>query len=317
MNGSRSMNTSNSAGDRAPRTDAPGRHEHPDGDGRAGGIDCMGLLRLVADEHPRPLVFATVSGAHLYGFPSANSDFDLRGVHLASPEELFGLGEHTETIVRDEVRDGREIDLVTHDARKFFLLLLKRNGYVLEQLLSPLVVRSSPEHEELVALAPGCITRHHVHHYLGFARNQWELFRKEDPPRVKPLLYVYRVLLTGIHLMRSGTLNANLVELNCEFRLGYIDELVQAKTAGAESERLTAADLEFHEREYTRLLGVLEAAGAESTLPEVPTVRNELDELLLRLRRSTCREWLGGSSGGERHDASAPTRAGAIEGLQR
>jgi uncharacterized protein len=35
------------------------------------------LLRQV-ESHPYPLVFATVSGAHLYGFPSPDSDFDLR-----------------------------------------------------------------------------------------------------------------------------------------------------------------------------------------------------------------------------------------------
>ncbi len=53
-------------------------------------------------------------------------------------------------------------------------------------------------------IAAQCITRHHAHHYLGFAETQWKLFQKENPPRVKPLLYVYRVLLTGIHLMQTG-----------------------------------------------------------------------------------------------------------------
>jgi hypothetical protein len=38
---------------------------------------------------------------------------------------------------------------------------------------------------------------HHSHHYFGFAETQWKLFDKERPRRVKPLLYVYRVLLTG------------------------------------------------------------------------------------------------------------------------
>ncbi len=36
--------------------------------------------------------------------------------------------------------------------RKFFNLLLKKNGYVLEQLVSPLVVKTTPEHEELKAI---------------------------------------------------------------------------------------------------------------------------------------------------------------------
>lgn len=34
--------------------------------------------RIVAAQ-PCPLVFATISGAHLYGFPSPDSDFDSRG----------------------------------------------------------------------------------------------------------------------------------------------------------------------------------------------------------------------------------------------
>ena len=85
---------------------------------------------------------------------------------------------------------------------------------MLEQVFSPLVVHTTPEHEELKAIAQGCITRHHSHHYFGFAETQWKLFEKERPRRVKPLLYVYRVLLTGIHLMRTGEVEANLVRLN-------------------------------------------------------------------------------------------------------
>src|SRR5439155_14522668 len=131
-------------------------------------------------------------------------------------------------------RDGLELDLVTHDARKFFGLLLKRNGYVLEQLCSPLVVLTTPEHEELKTIARGCVTRHHSHHYRGFAQTQWKLFEKESPRRVKPLLYVYRVLLTGIHLMRTGEVEANLLHLNEDFRLPYVPELVARKLAGPE-----------------------------------------------------------------------------------
>ena len=39
------------------------------------------LLSIVQNQ-PYPLLFATISGSHLYGFPSADSDYDLRGVHI-------------------------------------------------------------------------------------------------------------------------------------------------------------------------------------------------------------------------------------------
>ncbi len=243
-------------------------------------------LKKQIEQHPYPLVFATISGAHLYGFPSPDSDFDLRGVHVLPLEEVVGLRTGPETVEKSGNYDGIDIDLVTHDAKKFFNLLLKKNGYVLEQLLSPLVVQTTPAHEELKKLAAQCITRHHAHHYLGFAETQWKLFEKENPPRVKPLLYVYRVLLTGIHLMRSGAVEANLVRLNETAKLPYIDDLVQRKLAGVESEYLTDAALAFHRGEYDRLRGTLQQTFEECDLPEAPGGREALHELLVNLRMS-------------------------------
>lgn len=163
-------------------------------------------------------------------------------------------------------------------------MMLKKNGYVLEQLYSPLVVRTSPEHEELKAIGRQCITRHHAHHYFGFAQTQWELFAKENPRRVKPLLYVYRVLLTGIHLMRAGVIEANLLTLNEEFGLPFVGSLVARKLAGPEQSTLGDDDFSFHERQYQQLRQELETAFQASKLPEVPTARGALNDLLVRMR---------------------------------
>ena len=187
------------------------------------------LLAKIVKNQPYPLLFATISGAHLYGFPSPDSDYDLRGVHILPTQEVVGLNPIQETIEVSKLEDNLELDLVTHDIKKFFALLLKRNGYVLEQLYSPLIVQTTPEHQELKAIATNCITRHHSHHYLGFSKTQWRLFTKEKPRKVKPLLYVYRVLLTGIHLMQTGIVEANLPKLNEKFQLSYLGDLIAKK----------------------------------------------------------------------------------------
>ncbi len=289
------------------------------------------LHRIVAAQ-PYPLLFATISGAHLYGFPSPDSDFDLRGAHVLPLDKVVGLEVREETLEDSRVIEGLEMDIVSHDVRKFFRLLLKKNGYVLEQLFSPLIVHTTPEHEELKAIcctsgrksahshsagsqsrltsaATGVITKHHSHHYFGFAETQWKLFLKGESEavtavcdrrahgadtaplqkpvrRVKPLLYVYRVLLTGIHLMRTGEVEANLVTLNEEFRLPYIADLVARKLAGPEKARLNDADVSFHQAEYARLRGELQAAHDASRLPEVPSeeTRAALNDLLIRVR---------------------------------
>ena len=243
------------------------------------------LDRIVAAQ-PFPLLFATISGAHLYGFPSPDSDFDLRGVHVLPLERVLGLDVHDETVQDSRIIEGLEMDIVSHDARKFFRMLLKKNGYVLEQLLSPLVVRSTPAHDELIAIAQDCITRHHSHHYLGFAETQWNFFSKEVAPRVKPLLYTYRVLLTGIHLMRSGEIEANLLTLNEQFRLPFLPELISQKLAGPEKSTLEDTDVAFHEAKVIRLREDLEAAHLASKLPELPSdeTRQRLSELLIHVR---------------------------------
>ncbi len=242
------------------------------------------LHRIIAAQ-PYPLLFATISGAHLYGFPSPDSDFDLRGAHILPLEKIIGLDVIDETVQDSRVIEGMEMDIVSHDVKKFFGMLLKKNGYVLEQLYSPLIVQTTTEHSELKIIAKDCITKHHSYHYFGFAETQWKLFLKESPRRVKPLLYVYRVLLTGIHLMRTGEVEANLVILNETFRLPYISDLIERKTKG-ENTSLNDAHVSFHESEYQRLRGELQSGHDASSLPELPSdkTRAALNDLLVRVR---------------------------------
>ncbi|WP_240741860.1 DNA polymerase beta superfamily protein [Deinococcus sp. KSM4-11] len=248
-------------------------------------------LSEAVQEHPFPLVFATVSGAHLYGFPSPDSDWDLRGVHVLPLREVLGLDEVPETYALERDDGVVELDLVTHDVCKFARLLLTRNGYVLEQLLSPLVVHTSPAHAELLSLAPGVLTRWHAHHYLGFTANQWTLLEREDVPRVKPLLYAFRTVLTGLHLMRTGEIEANLEVLNAEVRLPFLSELIALKRAGREAEPLPDP-LDTYRAEHERLVRELGAAKEMTHLPNaVPdTVRHAVSDWVVRVRLEAERQ---------------------------
>lgn len=242
------------------------------------------LINVYLAAHPAPLVFVTMSGAHLYGFASADSDYDLRGCHCTPVRQMVGLATPDETYEVMDKAAPIEMDLVTHDVRKFMTLLMKNNGYVLEQVFSPLIVQAAPEFEELKALAKRCITRHHKHHFLRFGVNQWEMVVKSGRPTVKGLLYTYRVLLAGIRSMRTGTVESNLVHLNQEARIAVIDDLIAKKISGAEKGELPASELSRHEGLFNSLCEQLEAARAASTLPEEVDCRDEMNDLLIRLR---------------------------------
>ncbi|WP_067499900.1 DNA polymerase beta superfamily protein [Actinoplanes sp. TFC3] len=177
-----------------------------------------------AAQLPYPAVFVTVSGAHLYGFASQDSDLDLRASHILPAAEVVGLRTGPGTVQKDTWHNGVELDVVSHDLLKFARLLTSRNGYVLEQLLSPLVLHTSDVHRALKDLAPGLITRYHAHHYLGFAATQLRLFGRTS--ELKPALYTLRVLHTGIHLMRTGMVIADLGELS---DAAYVQEMIALK----------------------------------------------------------------------------------------
>lgn len=60
------------------------------------------------------------------------------------------------------------------------------------------------------------------------------------------LIYLFCVLLTGIHLMRTGLIEANLLTLNQGFKLSYIDELIARKLSGPETSTLEDGDVGFY-----------------------------------------------------------------------
>ena len=242
----------------------------------------LDALQPVARSGPAP-VFATVSGAHLYGFASADSDVDLRGAFVLPLKSVLRLVEPKETITLTQQRSGLEVDWVAHDVRKFARLMTKHNGYVLEQLYSPLVVLSGAWLDELREIGRGCIVRHLYHHYRGFADRQLKLLAK-PAPTIKDLLYAYRVLMTGVHVLQTGEVEANLARLNEHFNLTGIDGLVERKVTGMEHGNLLPGDLENHRPQLTALEAQLAEAFERSTLPDEPTTFQALDDYVVRAR---------------------------------
>ena len=228
-------------------------------------------------------------------------------MHISPVREVVGLDAGRETVEKSVVREGLEIDLVTHDARKFSAAAEEERVRVGATLFSAAAAHDArPRGVE----ANRGRLRHAAstsHHYFGFAETQWGLFEKERPRRVKPLLYVYRVLLTGIRLMRTGRIEANLVTLNQEFKLPHMSDLIARKLAGPEQASLPDDEIGVPAAASTSVCGKVrwESAMQASSLPEVPTAKLALNDLLIRFRTGRARRSLGGKSeaaGGVMHE---------------
>jgi uncharacterized protein len=241
---------------------------------------------LLPGKRPERMLFVTLSGAHLYGFPSPDSDLDLRGTHVLPLPDVIGLRNPEETYeTHGGYVDGIEIDCVSHDLRKYLELVTRKNGYVLEQILSPLVVYDGGLLEELRSLARGAITKRVVHHYCGFFQNQEKLLLKEERPKVKSVLYLFRVAMTGLHVLRTGEVNANLPELNgSDFHLSFIPDLIARKVSGAEKGALSLEERDSLLAEAKKLEAELEPAAERSHLPEEVPNWEALNAFLVRVR---------------------------------
>ncbi|VTR95403.1 Uncharacterized protein OS=Rhodopirellula maiorica SM1 GN=RMSM_07286 PE=4 SV=1: Nuc-transf [Gemmata massiliana] len=244
-------------------------------------LDLPALAHWGNERVPAAL-FWTVSGSHIYGFPSADSDIDLRGCFLAPLRAIVGLRSPTDTVEPKGELAGREVEAVSHEVGKYLRLMCKHNGYVLEQVFSPLVVHGPDFLAQLRPLAQKCVTKHCYNHYRGFLHTQRKLFEKETEKRAKTLLYAYRVALTGVHLLETGEVQTHLPTLNERFRLSFIPELI-ARKANAEFGTLSTVDVTFHTRQLDEWEARLNAAYEASTLPTEPPVE-ELDRFLIELR---------------------------------
>ncbi len=240
-------------------------------------------IRKEIDGIQRPVVFLALSGSHRFGFASPDSDWDIRGTFLLTLEEAISLYKPDDEINRLD-KEPPELDLVLWELQKMCELLLKKNGNVLEQIFSPLVIKTSSAHEELREIARDCVTRHHVQHYRGFFLTQWKLLTKESPVRIKPLLYAYRTLLTGVHLMRTGEVEANLETLAQIYGYEYLLAWIEEKRTGTEQGTNDAVDVEFHERQLLELEKRMLRESDESGLPDKPNGKAALNDWYLRLR---------------------------------
>jgi predicted nucleotidyltransferase len=225
-----------------------------------------------------------LSGAHAYGFPSPDSDLDLKCVHIAPTHSLVGLDPPSDPNDRIEVREGVELDYGSNELGPVLRGVLKGNGNFLERILGTLALGGDlPLLATLRPIVQATLSRRVGRHYGGFATSQIRAF--DEKPTAKRALYVLRTTATGRCLLERGVLETDVARL-AEYVPPEISELMAIKRTG-EREMLEPA----HAAEWrTRLAAAIEAVNrASSTLPidPPPAAIGVLDAWLREVRRAS------------------------------
>lgn len=165
--------------------------------------DVDNRLTAIEREDGVRLLFAVESGSRAWGFPSPDSDYDVRFVYVRPRDWYLSLTPGRDVIERPIVD---EIDLNGWDIRKALGLLLKSNAVVSEWIASP--IRYRPDDgivTDLAAMADGMFdTRTLAFHYASLARHAAERWLDgEGAVPVKKYFYALRPAL-AIRWLRQG-----------------------------------------------------------------------------------------------------------------
>lgn len=241
-------------------------------------------LRVISEEEARrEHIVVYLSGAHAYGFPSPDSDLDLKAIHVAKTASLVGLEPPSPTFDRAEIIEGVEIDYTSNELGHALGGILRGNGNFIERVLGNAVLTHSALLEELRFITNAALSRRIHRHYRGFAESQLRELDRE--PTVKRLLYVLRTALTGTHLLQSRELIADLRLLLEAYPQEGARELIERKRAGERTPLPESERDEWRARVMTLFTG-LDTARDHSPLPDDPPNMAEANDFLIRVRRT-------------------------------
>lgn len=240
--------------------------------------------KVLSEENAkRTHLVISLSGAHAYGFPSPDSDFDLKAIHIVPTRELLGLGAEQKPAERLEVIEGVEVDYSSNELQHVLKSVLHGNGNYIERILGHLQLQVDAELQSLKPLVKACLSKNVYRHYNGFARQQQKEWEKTGFKVAKKLLYVLRTTMTGLHALSTGEIVTDVTKLITD---SEISELIEQKRRGEKSELPESLASAWRSR-VDGYFQRLEAAMEKSPLPSEPTQSAvaELEQWLLELRR--------------------------------
>lgn len=196
-------------------------------------------LKTIEKAHDVRIIYACESGSRAWGFPSSDSDYDVRFIYMHPPDWYLTVTERDDVLERPP---NKEIDISGWDVRKALQLLRRSNPPLLEWLSSPVVYRSDDS-----AIAPfitlsrkSFLPETACHHYLSMARNSVAKFGDAEEARVKHYLYALRTALCAAWVAARREQPPVLIqELLQEFlphgaMREYVDQLILRKSGETE-----------------------------------------------------------------------------------
>jgi predicted nucleotidyltransferase len=166
------------------------------------------VLKEIEESHQVKILYACESGSRAWGFPSKDSDYDVRFIYIHKSEHYLsidpiGVGSNRDVIERP-INDL--LDVSGWDLTKALKLFRKSNPPLMEWMKSPIVYYQAYSAIDKIAdLHSEIFTPHSaIYHYLNMASKNYRDSLQGDTVKIKKYFYLLRPLLAARWIELKG-----------------------------------------------------------------------------------------------------------------
>ena len=212
-------------------------------------------LKRIEKLHDVRILLAVESGSRAWGFPSLDSDYDVRFIYIKDKTGYLKVFEKKDTI---DIPVDEVLDINGWDLKKTLKLLYQSNASLFEWFSSPIVYSSDNDFvSSFYKLSSDYFRSKAVmYHYINLAKKSYGVVWEDDRVRIKKLFYVIRPLFVCMWIEKYESIPPmNLQEMMEKFsdddRVYYIiNDLIEYKSGCTEKDIIEAPTkiIEFVER---------------------------------------------------------------------
>ncbi len=160
-------------------------------------------LAELEEEKGIEILLACETGSRAWGFPSPDSDFDVRIIYKHNKDWYLSLTEEKDTI--EYFLENNEIDISGWDLRKSLRLIWKSNPPLLERIQSPIIYKANKDFlTGINNVAQKTYSRiATIHHYLSMAKKALDEVTSSNDYKLKRFFYALRASVACLWILEK------------------------------------------------------------------------------------------------------------------
>ncbi|WP_282937438.1 nucleotidyltransferase domain-containing protein [Paenibacillus sp. RC67] len=162
-------------------------------------------LQLIEQKEQVRILFACESGSRAWGFPSKDSDYDVRFIYIRPIDWYLSIFDKRDVIERPI---SSTLDINGWDLKKALNLFRKSNPPLLEWLQSPIIYYEKYSiADQIRGLSPLSFSpKSCMYHYLHMAKRNYRDYLQGERVKIKKYFYVLRPILACLWIEKVGTM---------------------------------------------------------------------------------------------------------------